>query len=61
MYWEQVEKIYGKKLANKMKKSKYLQGITVILKDGKHDIPKEDIERAYKDVTGEKIQDTDWD
>ena len=56
MIWTDVEKKYGKKLATKMSKSKYLQGITVELtEDGKVDIPEGDIEVAYKDITGKPI------
>ena len=40
MIWSDVEKKYGKELANKMSKSKYLRGITVELtEEGKVDIP----------------------
>ena len=56
MIWEDVEKKYGKELADKMRKSKYLQGITVELtEEGKVDIPEGDIKLAYKDVTGKPI------
>jgi len=62
MIWEEVEKIYGKALAKKMEKSKYLQGITVTMtKEGKTDIPEHDIHLAYKDVTGKKIHPLEWD
>lgn len=62
MLWEEVEKKYGKKLAAKMKKSKWLHGITVkIRKDGKIDIPECDIDRAYRDVTGKSIHPSEWD
>lgn len=53
MLWEEVEEKYGKELADKMSKSKWLNGITIsYTEDGKIDIPESDIERAYKDVTG---------
>ena len=61
MLWEEVEKIYGKDLADKMKKSEYLMGITVTMKNGKMDIPESDIILAYKDVTGKPIHYFEWD
>ena len=61
MIWEEVEKKYGKELADKMNKSQYLQGITIEMRDGKPDIPEEDIIRAWKDVTGKFIHPLDWD
>jgi len=62
MLWKEVIKKYGKKMAAKMKKSSYLEGITVSIdKNGKMDIPERDIEIAYKDVTGKKISDAEWD
>ena len=63
MIWKEVEKKYGKKNAAKMKKSKYLMGITVTMgKDGKPDIPERDIDLAYRDtIKKEKIQIEEWD
>jgi len=62
MIWEEVEKTYGKKIAKKMERSQYLRGITVeMTKDGKIDIPEEDIIRAWKDVKGKDIHPFDWD
>ena len=62
MIWEEVEKKYGKELADKMRKSKYLQGITVELtEEGKVDIPEGDIRLAYKDVLGKPIHFLEWD
>lgn len=61
MFWEEVEKKYGKRLANKMKKSKYLQGITMTLKNGKLDIPERDIDLAYRDVMKRPIHIFEWD
>ena len=56
MIWSEVIKKYGKELADKMRKSKYLQGITVELtEEGKVDIPEGDIRLAYKDVMGKPI------
>ena len=62
MIWEEVEEKYGKKLADKMKKSKMLCGITMSLRpDGKCDIPEGDIHLAWKDVTGKYIHPLEWD
>lgn len=62
MIWEEVEKKYGKEIADKMNKSKYLHGITVELtEDGKVDIPEGDIMLAYKDVMGKPIYCEEWD
>lgn len=62
MIWTDVEKKYGKRLANKMKKSEYLQGITVIAgPNGEADIPERDIDLAYRDVMGKKIHPLEWD
>ena len=62
MIWEEVEKKYGKELANKISKSKYLQGITVELtKNGEVDIPEGDIVLAHKDIMGKPIYYEEWD
>lgn len=62
MIWEEVEKEYGKEIANKMKSSKYLRGITLsFTEDGKTDFPESDIRLAYKDVTGKPIYYEEWD
>lgn len=62
MKWKKVVEIYGKEMAAKMKKSKMLRGITMtILPNGELDIPESDIRLAYKDVTGQKIHDLEWD
>ena len=62
MIWDEVEKKYGKKMADKMKKSNMLKGITVSLTDdGKADIPERDIEIAYKDVNKKYIGHMEWD
>ena len=62
MIWEEVIEKYGKKLAKKMEKSKYLKGITVEMRpDGKTDIPEGDIHLAWKDVTGRQIHPFEWD
>lgn len=54
--WEQVEIEFGKELSERMKKSKYLQGITMTMNDdGTTDIPESDIACAYKDITGMEI------
>lgn len=60
MIWEEVERKYGKKTADKMRKSKYLTGITMVLRnDGKLDIPERDIENAYNNTKGKPVY--DWD
>ena len=62
MIWSEVEKKYGKELATKMSKSKYLQGITIELtEEGKVDIPEGDIVLAYKDVMNMPIHYMEWD
>lgn len=56
MIWESVINKYGKETARKMKKSSYLQGITVsFTKDGEINYPESDIRLAFKDVMGKKI------
>ena len=62
MIWKEVEEKYGKKIADKMKKSGCLRGITVTkTKDGEINIPECDIKIAYKDVMGYPIGDWEWD
>ena len=62
MIWEEVGKKYGKEIADKMSKSKYLRGITVELtEDGKVDISEGDIAIAYKDITNKPIYYEEWD
>lgn len=62
MLWEEVISKYGKEMADKMKKSQFLIGNTVtITDDGELDIPEKDIELAYKDVTGKKVYQFEWD
>ena len=55
MIWKEVETRFGKEMADAMKHSHYLQGITVSLKDGEVDYPESDIWLAFKDVMGERI------
>ena len=55
MIWTEVETKFGKEMADAMKHSQYLQGITVSFKDGEIDYPESDIWLAFKDVMGEKI------
>ena len=51
MIWKEVERIYGKEMADKMSHSKYLQGITVeFTEEGEADIPFSDIDNAYRDI-----------
>ncbi len=60
--WDEVEKKYGKELADKMSKSEWLCGITVtMLPDGRADIPESDIENAYLDTIGKKVSPCRWD
>jgi len=62
MIWDDVEKLYGKSIANRMKHSKMLSAITVqVLDNGDFDIPEIDIENAYKDITGQYIHPYAWD
>ena len=62
MMWSEVEKKYGKELAKKMSKSRYLKGNTVTIRpDGKFDIPERDIDLAWRDVTGKAIHPLEWD
>ena len=62
MIWKDVEEQYGMDMANRMKNSKMLTGITVtIQEDGEFDIPERDIELAYRDVTGGYIHPFEWD
>ena len=39
MLWHEVETKFGKEIANAMKHSKYLQGITVSFRDDEIDYP----------------------
>ena len=62
MIWEEVEKEYGKEIADKMKSSRYLRGITLsFTEDGKTDFPESDIRLAYKDVMHIPIHPLEWD
>jgi hypothetical protein len=64
MIWEEVEKKYGKKNADEMKKSQFLKGITVTRdsKTGEIDIPERDIELAFKDkIAKKRISSFEWD
>lgn len=62
MIWKDVEEQYGMDMANRMKNSKMLTGITVTIQDdGEFDIPERDIELAYRDVTGGYIHPFEWD
>lgn len=58
---EQIRKLYGDEMADRMVKSGWLDGITVkILPDGSHDIPCEDILRAWAAARGRDPGDN-WD
>ena len=62
MIWAEVEEKYGKPLADKMKQSNWLEGITLTMRDtGETEIPESDIDNAYRDVTGKRIEDWMWD
>ena len=60
--WKEVEEEYGKEVADIMKTSKFLDGITCKLTDsGEMDIPERDIILAYKDINGISIGSWEWD
>lgn len=61
MIEEEIIDFYGKETWTAMKDSKYLDGITISIRDGEPDIPKEDLERAYKDIRGIPIHQEEWD
>ena len=62
MIWKDVEKKYGKEIADEMKQSSYLQGITITMtENGETDIPESDIRLAYKDIKGKRISPFEWD
>jgi len=50
---EEAKEMYGEELYNKMRKSRYLRGITLCFNDkGESDIPLGDWENAKRDVLG---------
>ena len=60
--WKDVERKYGKEMAEKMKHSIYLECITcTFTENGEVDIPERDIDLAYRDVTGKPISIFEWD
>ena len=61
MIWSEVEKKYGKEMADIMKTSQFLECITVTLRDGEMDIPERDIDLAFRDVNGIAIGPEEWD
>jgi len=62
MIWKEVEIRFGKEIANAMKKSHYLEGITVTYDENcEIDYPESDIELAFKDVMGYSIHYSEWD
>jgi hypothetical protein len=77
MIWKEVEAKYGKEIADKMAKSNWLQGITLVARrksdglpaehkdylsgDFEFDYYEDDLDRAYRDVMGQKISVTEWD
>jgi hypothetical protein len=53
MIWSEVERKYGKEIADKMRSSQYLKVITVCLtEDGEVDIPESDIRNAFRETLG---------
>jgi hypothetical protein len=64
MIWKEVEEKYGKDIAGKMIKSKYLSCITLEESQkypGEVDIPERDISLAYKDVMKYPHNIEEWD
>lgn len=60
--WKDVEKKYGKRMADRMRKSQYLECITVTrLPNGEIDIPERDIDLAFRDVNKKYIHPSEWD
>ena len=59
MIWKEVEEKYGKTAADLMRKSPWLEGITVTMRGGEMDIPEEDIERAHNWAVGKRC--SGWD
>lgn len=60
--WEQVVERYGKDVAEKIKQSGWLDGITCYMnEEGVAVIPQRDIDVALKAIRGEEIGDLEWD
>ena len=57
---KEAEKKYGKEMIEKMKRTGYLDGITISFTNkGEPDVPDEDYERAYRAAKGGHIIDFD--
>lgn len=56
-----LKKKYGTELIDKILKSKYLDGCTIAIIDGKEDIPEEDIMGAIREIKGMKFSTSNWD
>lgn len=61
MIWDEVIAEYGESAAAAIKNSPMLTGITVTKRGDEWDIPREDIERAYRDSRGEFIHPLEMD
>ena len=61
MLWSEVEYLFGKDIAEDLKHSPYLKGITVVYKNGEFDYPLEDIRNAFRWLRGLMIEDWMWD
>lgn len=60
--WKQVVEKYGEEMAEKMRDSEWLYGITcTILPSGEIDIPQRDIDIAFRAANGETISEMEWD
>ena len=60
--WKEVEEEYGKEVADIMKTSKFLHGITCSINEtGETVIPERDIILAFKDINGISIGSWEWD
>ena len=60
--WGEVEKKYGKEIADKMSESQYMHCITMLVRpNGESDIPERDIDLAYRDVKKHYIHPCEWD
>lgn len=59
---KEAEKFYGKDMLKKMRKTGWLDGITVSLNDkGEIDVPESDYDRAFRAVKKKKIGAFEWD
>jgi len=60
--WEQVVERYGKDVADRMAKSRWLDCITCYMnEEGVAVIPQRDIDIALRAINGEEIGDWEWD